>query len=83
MHELMNKGIVPAYKDREEDSADSKGIERTGRLASQAIGGLTQIQPAGDIMEDLMEELLSALASDHVAIKAAAEVMANSTSGKL
>ena len=27
--------------------------------------------------------LLSALASDHVAIKAAAEVMANSTSGKL
>ena len=42
-----------------------------------------RIQPAGDIMEDLMEELLSALASDHVAIKAAAEVMANSTSGKL
>ena len=57
--------------------------ERTGRLASQAIGGLTKIQSAEDIMEDLMVELVDALQTDHMAIKATAEVIANATSGKL
>lgn len=87
MTELMAKGVVPAYRDRAEKNSESSpeaGVpERTGRLASQAIGGLTKIQSAHDIMEDLMVELVDALQTDHMAIKATAEVIANATSGKL
>ena len=54
MHELMNKGVVPRYRDGAEKL--NTDMDQTSRLASQAIGGLTKVQPAGDIMEDLMEE---------------------------
>ena len=82
---LLQKGVVPAYRDRAEKPDDIKNIpEMTGRLASQAIGGIKQIQPAADIMEDLMTELVGALKTDHMEIKAVtAQVMANATAGKL
>ena len=54
MHELMNKGVVPRYRDGAEKL--NTDMDQTSRLASQAIGGLTKVQPAAEIMEDLMEE---------------------------
>ena len=82
---LLKKGVVPAYRDRAEKPDDIKNIpEMTGRLASQAVGGIKQIQPAADIMEDLMMELVEALRTDHMEIKAVtSRVMASATAGKL
>ena len=77
----MNKGVVPRYRDAAEKL--NAELDQTSRLASQAIGGLTKVQPAAEIMESLMEELVDALQTDHLAIKATAEVVANATSGKL
>ena len=76
MQKLLAKGTIPLYEDVKNKEAT---MADHGRPMSQAIGGISKIQPASEIMADLMAELLAAMETDHIAIKAVAEVQANAT----